>query len=305
MYFEPITNTKIQLEKMGWLVNKHQDGQHVDIDTKGLPKTEEFAAALLSDGFYVAQQMLAAAPSESRSWSEFRQYWDRLTTDEYMKDNGTYRKRRYSTMYYAAQANTVVRKPYMPLYKSNLYNSFAGNVFRYFDETESGLFENTHFKRALSLALTTFNHCQNLLGSAQPQWFVEVDQYRIVADNTRVGKPAPEGVHSDGTSYFLLMLVEKTNVEGGVSSIYDQDMELACTTTLQNPGDIMLLDDTRMLHGVSDLYSQLEGGHRDILHLSFTNLNSLHAIERRFGLNQDELEHIKTAKVNQWTSWHL
>ncbi|MFD2017110.1 hypothetical protein ACFSJQ_19170 [Vibrio olivae] len=51
MYFEPIINTKIQLEKMGWLVNKHQDGQHVDIDTKGLPKTEEFAAALLSDGF--------------------------------------------------------------------------------------------------------------------------------------------------------------------------------------------------------------------------------------------------------------
>ncbi len=299
MYLEQPLKIKPQLEKMGWLVRQHASGEEVILESKAASNVEEFSSSLLSHGFYVGSQQLAPSQHDlPTTWQAFAQTWQQLPTDVYMKDRGTYRQRRYSTLYYSQSERRVVRKPYMPLYKSSLYNHFAGDLFRYFEMTDASLFANKHFSRALSLALSTFNRCEMALGDGKPQWFIEVDQYRIVANPDALGKPTPEGTHSDGTSYFLLMLVERHNIEGGVSSIYDQNLTPVASTTLRYPGDMMLLDDARMLHGVTDISCGEGAGHRDILHLSFTNLNSRSAITRRFGLTDDEF--VAAAEVGQW-----
>ncbi len=303
MYLEKQPTTKkLQLDKMGWLVQQHNNGEEVILNNKLQVNLVEFASSLLSHGFYIGESELAPSSDElDSSWSDFKRTWHNLPTDTYMKDNGTYRQRRYSTMYYSAKLQQLVRKPYVPLYKSSLYNSFAGDLFRYFEMTEASLYANKHFKRALTLALKTFNRCEALLGNTTPQWFVELDQYRIVAGETTLGKPTPEGMHSDGTSYFLLMLVERHNIQGGISSVYNSKREVIGQTTLKNPGDIMLIDDASVLHDVSDLISDSAGGHRDILHISFTNLNCSQAIQRRFGLSESELALLSSDEVQpQW-----
>ena len=303
MYLEKQPTTKkSKLEKMGWLVQQHTNGEEVTLNNKLQVNSVEFATSLLNHGFYIGEGELAPSSDElDSSWSDFKRTWRHLPTDTYMKDNGNYRQRRYSTMYYSAKLQQLVRKPYVPLYKSSLYNSFAGDLFRYFEMTEASLYSNSHFKRALTLALNTFNRCEALRGNAMPQWFIELDQYRVVAGENTLGKPSPEGTHSDGTSYFLLMLVERHNIQGGVSSVYDQKRHLVGQTTLKNPGDIMLIDDASVLHDVSDLSSSAEGGHRDILHISFTNLNAKKAIQRRFGLSDQEQQLLSSGEVDiQW-----
>lgn len=279
------------LDRMGWLVKHHTNENQIKLSsiTYIHSEIEKIALAILSDGFYVGNETLGPSLLElDSSWPSFHSIWRALRTDNYMQDGGQYRKRSYSTMY--SHSNDVYKKPYMPLYKSNIYKNFAGNVSRYFDETDPTLYENKHFKSALTLALNTFNLCESKLGNIQPKWFIEIDQYRIVTENGGNGKPTPEGIHSDGTTYFLLMLVDRNNVEGGVSSIYDSEMNSVLTKKLTNPGDVMLINDTHMLHSVSDIKSTWENGNRDILHISFTNLDSMSSVKRRWGLTQPELE---------------
>ncbi|MDO6708977.1 2OG-Fe dioxygenase family protein [Photobacterium sp. 1_MG-2023] len=118
---------------------------------------------------------------------------------------------------------------------------------------------------------------------------IEVDQYRILTNKHQLGKPTPEGVHSDGTNYFTLMLVQREGVKGGISSLYDCDMNLKKEVTLQYPGDTIMLDDKNMLHGVTEIEPIEESGVRDILHISFTNVMRPGSVKRRFGLGSEEI----------------
>lgn len=280
-------------EKMGWLVKPHETVDEITLGAFNPEKIQNIASTLLSTGFYIGSKELGPHFLDlSSTWHSFSATWDMLSTDQYMQDKGKYRKRSYSTMYYSSQSEKVLIKPYMPLYKSKEYNHFAGDIFRYFDKTDPILYKNQYFQKALSLAASVFDQCEITAGNANPEWFIEVDQYRIEANASTNGKPTPEGIHSDGTSYFLLMLVDRKNIEGGISSIYTSDLELVGETTLAFPGDMMLIDDLRMLHAVSDINSNVDYANRDVLHISFTNLNSESAIKRRFGLTNSELENV-------------
>ena len=278
------------LAQMGWLVTEHETVDKITLEAFDDDKTDKMATSLLNKGFYLKSKELGPHFSDiSSSWYNFSSLWESLSTDQYMQDNGKYRKRSYSTMHYQGN-NKVALKPYMPLYKSSLYNNFAGDIYRYFDKTDPILYKNKYFKKALTLATHVFNECAKRKGNEHPEWFIEVDQYRVVADTDTHGKPTPEGIHSDGTSYFLLMLVDRQNIEGGVSRIYDGNEELLHETTLTYPGDMMLLNDLDMLHGVSDISSKMDYANRDILHISFTDLTAKSAIQRRFGLTDDEIQ---------------
>lgn len=284
-------------EKMGWLVVPHETADEITLGKLEPEKIQNIASTLLSTGFYVGSKELGPHFLDiSSTWYSFSSTWDMLTTDQYMQDKGKYRKRSYSTMYYSSKSEKALVKPYMPLYKSKEYNNFAGDIFRYFDKTNPILYKNQYFQKALSLAASVFDQCEITTGNTNPEWFIEVDQYRIEANGSTDGKPTPEGIHSDGTSYFLLMLVDRKNIEGGLSSIYTSDLDLVGETTLTFPGDMMLVDDLRMLHAVSDIKSTVDYANRDVLHISFTNLTSNHAIKRRFGLTNYELENVNNLR---------
>ena len=60
-----------------------------------------------------------------------------------------------------------------------------------------------------------------------------------------------EGPHRDGVDWVLVMLVNRKNVESGVTSIYGLDHSHLGDFTLTDPLDAVFLQDPRVFHGVT------------------------------------------------------
>jgi hypothetical protein len=86
----------------------------------------------------------------------------------------------------------------------------------------------------------------------RPQaWHVELHQFRIEARTGQTGQPTPEGLHRDGVDWVLVVLVDRKNVESGVTSIFGLDHSHLGDFTLTNPLDAVFLQDTRIFHAVT------------------------------------------------------
>jgi hypothetical protein len=85
------------------------------------------------------------------------------------------------------------------------------------------------------------------------------------------GLPTPEGKHRDGVEYVFMMIVNRYNVEGGVTRIYDNMDQLLSTYTMKNSCECIFIDDGKTMHEVSPIYPSLieDKSYRDILVLTF------------------------------------
>ena len=108
-------------------------------------------------------------------------------------------------------------------------------------------------------------------------WYVEAHQFRIEAKNQIDGKPTPEGIHRDGVDYVLMAMVNKENVVGGITTIYDLNRNALTSFELKDFLDIAIVNDHIVYHGVSEiqLHNNINSkvGVRDILVLTFKELN--------------------------------
>lgn len=198
-------------------------------------------------------------------WDEFGRSWDRLPLDGYMADGGRYRRRRYSV--YAVTSKSIERQPHQPHYQSRDYNPLHGGIERWFEPIEERISSGTSLQAILRLG-------QNIFSALAPdvaQWHVEVHQFRIEARPDMTGRPTPEGLHRDGVDYVLVLLIGRHNVASGVTSIHAPDGHSLGTFTLAEPYDTALLDDTRVLHGVTPIYPIDSAGtaYRDVLVVTF------------------------------------
>lgn len=203
-------------------------------------------------------------------WNDFRDSWDRLPLDGYMADGGRYRRRRYS-VYTVAGAN-IERQHHQPHYQSRDYNPLHGGIERWFEPIEWWITYSASLQAILLLS-------QNIFGALMPHvtdWRAEVHQFRIEARSDMTGRPTPEGLHRDGVDYVLVLLIRRHNVASGVTSIHAPDGRSLGAFTLTEPHDAALLDDTRVLHGVTPIYpiDSMRAAYRDVLVVTF-RANSL------------------------------
>ena len=77
--------------------------------------------------------------------------------------------------------------------------------------------------------------------------------FRIEAGGDTIGKPTPEGFHRDGVDWVFVMLVDRQNVLEGVTEIGDPEGGELGHFTLIDAADSVLLDDRRVLHGVTPI----------------------------------------------------
>jgi hypothetical protein len=101
---------------------------------------------------------------------------------------------------------------------------------------------------------TILGFCRALfesLSSTTPAWHIETHQFRIEARSAEQGRPTPEGLHRDGVDYVLVLLVSRRNIASGVTSINRLDGRPLGHFTLTDPLDSALVDDTRVVHGVT------------------------------------------------------
>lgn len=203
-----------------------------------------------------------------RSWDSFARSWDDLGIDTFMADGGRYRRRRFGV--FRATADGIVRKPHQPHYQSRDYNPLNGGIERWFEPVTDPIGAHP----AMQAILET---CHKLFDRLTPPalrphaWHIETHQFRIEAGAGAVGRPTPEGMHRDGVDWVLVLLVSRTNVGSGETSIAGLANEELGSFTLTNPLDAALTDDNRVYHGVTPVapLDPAQPGHRDVLVVTF------------------------------------
>jgi len=196
-------------------------------------------------------------------WESFAGTWTDLGPDLYMADGGRYRRRRHAV--FAAQDGQIARQPHQPHFQSRDYNPLNGDVQRWFTPIEEETGDGPILQAALRGLTPLFNQLDGRAPDAR--WHCEVHQFRIETSPAELGRPTPEGLHRDGVDWVLVLLVDRRNVEEGVTEIGDLTGRPLGRFTLSEPGEAVLLDDRKIKHGVTPIVALADAptGHRDVL----------------------------------------
>jgi hypothetical protein len=197
-------------------------------------------------------------------WDAFAASWNDLGLDTYMADGGRYRKRRHAA--FAADARGISRKPHQPHYQSRDYNRLNGGIARWFDP----LLPEIAAGPSMTTILVT---CRDLFEqlTPAPAWHIEAHQFRIEARADVVGQPTPEGTHQDGVDHVLVLLIARRNIRSGVTTVTDLTGNKLGSFTLTEPFDAALVDDNRVMHGVTPVepVDPAHPGYRDVLVVTY------------------------------------
>ncbi len=213
--------------------------------TTGTPVPRTIFDAIRTDGFdFVPGTEMHALLGPLPDWDGFAASWDDLGLDTYMADGGRYRKRRHGV--FAVDQDGAVRQPAQPHSQSRDYNTLNGGIERCFEPVTDAIGSGPTMTMVLRFCHTLFDRLKRAR-----RWHVEVHQFRIEAQPGTAGQPTPEGMHRDGVDYVLVLLIGRRNIRSGETSIHDLAGRTLGSFTLTNPLDAALVDDGRVMHGVT------------------------------------------------------
>lgn len=231
--------------------------------------TSSLCARLQQHGFafITADVMHRWLPLDHLSdWAEFVASWEDLAVDSYLAARGRHRRRRHAT-FSANVTGSVQREAHQPHFQSLQYNALQGDLQRWFEPVSTTIGDGEALRHIL-------HFCRDCFGALAPevrQWHIEVHQFRIEARGDEAGQPTPEGSHRDGVNFVLVLLIDRTNIESGTTTIHALNGELLGSFTLTHPLDAALVDDARVFHGVTAVTPTHvnQAAHRDVLVVTF------------------------------------
>jgi hypothetical protein len=227
-------------------------------------------SAIARDGFAFVHggdmRALLAPFGPLDDWPSFVESWNDLEVDAYMADGGRYRRRRHAA-YGSARSGPISRKPHQPHVQTPEYNPLHGGLVRWFEPIAPEIGGGATMR-------TVLGFCQSLFGALAPaveQWHIEAHQFRIEARSGEQGQPTPEGVHRDGVDFVLVLLVNRENINSGMTDIHALDGRPLGHFTLTDPFDTALVDDRRVAHGVTPVQpiDPALPAYRDVLVVTF------------------------------------
>jgi len=195
--------------------------------------------------------------------SALRETWSRLPRDTYLRDGGTYRSRRHSCFVENLPAGVLSAIPRRPHWQPTSYNALHGGMERWFEPIEPEV-SSAPVWCQLVAALGS------LFGQRRPvnQWFIEAHQFRIDTSNG-IGRPTPEGAHRDGVDFVAVILVNRRNVRGGETHVFDASGPSGVRFTMQEPWSMLLMDDARVIHETTPIQPDRDQGFRDTLVITY------------------------------------
>lgn len=209
----------------------------------------------------------------SSDWRAFLQTWDSLPPDEFMADGGKYRRRRFTELRYSVLNDEISILPHRPFFQDKYTNTLNGGVDRYFEPITPYIATHPFIKRMIRDYVAIFTRYKDVA-----VWQVYLHQVRITSSRGVAGFPTPEGIHKDGVTFSSLFCVNRTdNCIGAENSIYDNDKALLESFTLKRYGDLVIFDDSKVYHSVSQMNTSDDGvASRDMLFLEFTAQGAEH-----------------------------
>lgn len=196
-----------------------------------------------------------------------KESWNNLQPDSYLKHAAKYRERRYSRCIMNLTACELDFESSIYI-QTEEYNSLFGGVSRTFAAVElDHVFHD--FIKPLTFYVRAVFANRGLLGPKDLS--VGIHQIRTIATTHTIGQVTPEGLHKDGHKLFAIHLIDRKNIIGGNTKIYDNEFQLRSTMTLESYLDSLFVQDSRIYHEVTPIAVEhpYEHGHRDVLIIEF------------------------------------
>ena len=194
-----------------------------------------------------------------------RASWSRLPQDTYLRDGGNYRHRRHGCFTYETAAAAVTLAPHRAHWQPTQYNALHGGMERWFEPIEPAVTAAPIWNRLLQTL-------GGLLAAVRPvqRWYIEAHQFRIDTA-AGIGRPTPEGAHRDGVDYVEVILVDRREVRGGETRVFEAQGTAGVRFTMTESWTMLLLDDARVIHETTPIQPEGEGlgGVRDTLVLTY------------------------------------
>ena len=187
--------------------------------------------------------------------------WDELAPDNYLRDGGSYRRRRHSC--FVVEAGGIEQAPHRAHWQSEEYNALHGGMRRWFEPIRDAVIANPAWARLLQALGARFTAL-----SGVERWYVEAHQFRIDTSDG-IGRPTPEGAHRDGVDFVAVVLVGRHGIKGGETRVFEADGPDGQRFTLLDPWSMLLLDDARVIHESTPIQPLESQGHRDTLVLTY------------------------------------
>jgi hypothetical protein len=210
---------------------------------------DRLRATIAREGFAFAPAAVTGPLLERAAladWDAFAASWNDLVLDTHLPEGHRYRRRRHATLSARAGETSFRVEPHRPHYQSVEYNPLVGGIERWFEPVRTEVVAGATFRRIVRFCLELFSPLK-----PHDDWHIECHQFRIEARPEAAGQPTPEGVHRDGVDFVLVLLVARSNIESGTTTVHAPDGTLLGSFTLAAPFDAALVDDRRVKHGVT------------------------------------------------------
>ena len=191
-------------------------------------------------------------------------HWDELPRDEYLRDGGRYRSRRHSCFIQSVPGPPRLT-PQRAHWQPTSYNALHGGMERWYQPIAAPLLQAPVWRQLLQSLGSLFSQVR-----ASPSWYIEAHQFRIDT-SAGIGRPTPEGAHRDGVDFVALALVQRRNIRGGETRVFQADGFMGIRFLMAEPWSLLLLDDTRVIHETTPIQSEGQAacGVRDTLVLTY------------------------------------
>ncbi|MET0342981.1 MAG: 2OG-Fe dioxygenase family protein [Polyangiales bacterium] len=227
----------------------------------------ELAAAIASSGHVLVEpaQLTTTLGLAPTALAALAPAWESLPRDAHLRDGGRYRRRRHACFVQARESTgwTLTQAPHRAHFQPTDYNALHGGIERWFEPIEPAVTSLPAWTALVVGIGAIFGAL-----STTPRWYVEAHQFRI--DTTDgIGRPTPEGAHRDGVDYVAVILVQRRQVRGGETRVFELSGSSGVRFTIEAPFTALLLDDARVMHETTPILPDGERGLRDTLVLTY------------------------------------
>ncbi len=193
-------------------------------------------------------------------------YWNHLSIDNYIEGDYKFRQRKYARLEINFESQEIANLG-STYFQEEEFNELFGGQHRVFSPVDSDFLKDPFFLKLLNFDYHFFKEHKLLTGVKH---YVGIHQIRTTTISKRLGEVTPEGIHKDGHPFFGIHLINRVNINGGVTTLYDNNRNLLDQITLNSFGDTLLVEDDKLFHGVSPIGSISDGlGFRDVLIIEF------------------------------------
>ena len=234
-----------------------------------IPGSDSLRADICGRGYtFVLGSAFHLSSDIEKCWEELRRDWNHLPADVCLKDKDRYRFRRYDRFFFLPVSGELLPLPHAAFFQSKEVNKLHGGIQREFAGIRARTFENTFLRQLIKFDFCQFSSKSNMI---QKPWEVGIHEIRIVAKPGEAGKPTPEGLHRDGYNFIAMHLIRRQNILGGVTTIYDKRKQPLQALKLLDPLDSVYVEDARVMHDVTPVYSETNDveGIRDVLVVTY------------------------------------